>query len=211
MSIWTSDLRKFCRGAALALVLPLAGCAGEGTGFSSPSETAKSAPNFKPLRQVALYGGEVVVAGPPGYCIDGSSLRKRLNGTVIVIASCEALSGQTGTAVDPAVMTVSVAPRRSGVSQPTAAALAGSMAPARALTLDDEKGIALVRLGAGGDSLMPDGDPRYWRAAMLANGHVVSLAVYTPKDAGLSGKAGRALILSLAETLRARSPIKGTT
>ena len=205
-------LRHTARSAVLALMLPLMGCVGEGTseegiGFAKPPTDAKPVSN-RVLTEAPLYNGRVVVEGPKGYCIDGSSVRRGLEGSVVLIASCETLSGKPGSSVAPAVMTVSVSPLRLGAEQPSAADLAASMAPSRALKSIDGDGISLVRFESGGDSLLTEGNPRYWRAAMLINGHIVSLAVYTPEGSGTSGQA---LILELAETLREKSPVKDYT
>ncbi|WP_198389318.1 hypothetical protein [Roseovarius faecimaris] len=206
MSIWTSDLRRLALAAAL--VLPLAGCMGEATGEDGMALRAK--PEAKPLSsrvltELPLYGGNLVIGAPRGYCLDGSSLRRGVSGSFVLIASCETLSGKPGTVVDPAVMTVSASPRRLGAEQPDAADIAAIMAPAKVLAREDGDGISLVRFASGGDAFLPGGDPRYWRAGMLINGHVVSLAAYTPKG---SGDAGYRLILALAEQLRELSPVK---
>jgi len=216
MSIWTSEtlfgVNRFGLVVALMLALPLAGCIGEGTGeegieFRTPAEKAKPV-SGEILSNVPLYNGRVVVAGPKGYCIDGSVLRRGGVGSVVLIASCNTLSGKPGGSVDPAVMTVSVSPRQLGAKQPNANELSALAAPAKVLASEDGDGISLVRMASGGDSVLAHGDPRYWRAGMLINGHVVSLAAYTPKGSGTSGKA---LIMALAETLRELSPVKDYT
>lgn len=181
---------------------------GEATGADGMA--LRESPEAKPLSsrvltELPLYGGNLVIGAPEGYCLDGSSLRRGAQGSFVLIASCETLSGKPGRPVDPAVMTVSASPRRLGAEQPEAADIAASMAPAKVLASEDGDGISLVRLASGGDAVLPGGDPRYWRAAMLINGHVVSLAVYTPKG---HGNAGYALILALAEELRELSPVK---
>ena len=216
MSTWISDsgFRGF-RAGYLALILPLAGCLGEGTGegglsFRSPPGAAN--PDEVPvLHKIELFRGNVVVAGPRGYCIDSQSLRRGGDGGFVLIASCESLTGKAGQAVAPAVMTVSVLPRRLNAEQPTAADIAAQAAPAEVLAADDGDGISMVRLASGGDALMPGGDPKYWRGGMLINGHVVGLAVYGPKGSAIAGKSGRSTLLALAEILRERSPVKDYT
>jgi hypothetical protein len=126
-------------------------------------------------------------------------------GSVVLIASCDVLSGKPSNTVDPALITVSIAPRRAGAEQPTALDLANSMAPARVLASEDGDGISLIRLASGGNSVMQNGDPRYWRAGMMINGHVISVAAYTAERSGTSGKA---LIMAMAENLLELSPIK---
>lgn len=215
-SIWISELQRLrpylhlCVG--LALALPLAACLGEETGagtvgFLSPPETRKAL-SRKVLTKAPLYSGRVVVAGPDGYCIDGSSIVRGAGGSVVLIASCDVLSGKPSTTVDPALITVSIAPRRVGAEQPSALDLAQSMAPAKVLASEDGDGISLIRLASGGNTVLQNGDPRYWRAGMIINGHVISIAAYTPEGSGTSGKA---LIMAMAENLLELSPIKDYT
>lgn len=184
-----------------------------GEGTSEDGMALRASPEAKPLSsrvltELPLYGGNLVIGAPKGYCLDGSSLRRGAGGSFVLIASCETLSGQPGHVVAPAVMTVSASPRRLGAEQPEATDIAATMAPVKVLASEDGDGISLVRFATGGDALLPEGDPRYWRAAMLINGHVVSLAAYTPQG---SGNTGYALILALAEQLRELSPVKDYT
>lgn len=199
---------------ALALLLPLAGCMGEGTGeqgmgFLSASEPRE--PLGKALPQISLYNGSVVVAGPGGYCVDGDSYRRGAGGSFVLLASCDALSGGSGVPTDPAVMTVSVLPYSRSAAQPEASDIAASMAPARVLEMEDGDGISLVHMATGGDALLPGGNPGYWRAGMLINGHVVGLAAYTPRGEDRNSARSRALLLDLAETLREQSPVQEFT
>lgn len=190
-------------------MLTLAACLGEGTGeggigFLSPPEDAKAA-RSNVLTKLPLYQGRVVVAAPDGYCIDGDSTSRSPGGSVVLIASCAALTGQATSAVDPALITVSIAPRRVTAEQPTARDLADSVAPVQVLASEDGDGISLIRLASGGNAVLQQGDPRYWRAGMMINGHVISIAAYTRQGSGTSGKA---LIMALAENLLEQSPIK---
>lgn len=202
---------RVCVG--LMLVLPLAACLGEGTGedgigFLSPPDGQNKALSTSILTKAPLYNGRVVVQGPKGYCIDGSSIARGAGGSVVLIASCDALAGKPSVSVDPALITVSIAPRRVGAEQPTALELAQSMAPAEVLASEDGDGISLILLKSGGNTILQDGDPRYWRAGMMINGHVISIAAYTPQGSDTSGKA---LIMALAENLLELSPIKDYT
>lgn len=201
MSTWTSRVRRL---AVPALVLPLAACLTETTATGARLASKAGA---AVLPQVTLFGGDVVVTGPRGYCIDKPSLRRGGGGAAFVlIASCESLTGQPGTVVEPAVMTVSVVPDSQGVTPPSAADIAAPVAGARILHSDDGDTLSLVHFAEGGDTLLPGGDPRHWRGAMLINGHVVGLAVYGPAGGAASGDFGRTLIEALADTLRRLSP-----
>ncbi len=179
----------------LALALPLAACLGESTGQGSQT-----------LRKTELFQGRVVVAGPEGYCIDRQSLRRNSDGAFVLLASCESLSGQAGGAVAPAVLTVSVLPRQAGITPPDAQALAALATGARILQSADDDGLSYVQLSEGGDSLMPQGDPRHWRGGMMVNGHLVGLAVYGAEGSAAAGVMGRSLLRGLAQTILSLSP-----
>ncbi|WP_297774320.1 hypothetical protein [uncultured Roseovarius sp.] len=158
------------------------------------------------LRSVPLYGGDVVVEGPRGYCIDPTSLKRGLTGSFALLASCESLTGQVGVIVEPAVMTVSVLPARGAAQQPDAASMARALAPVEVRVAEDGDGISLVQVMQGGQEALPGGDPVHWRAGMVINGHLLGLAVYGPKGGGVSGRMGREMLRDLAEALREASP-----
>jgi len=160
------------------------------------------------LKAVALFQGDVVVAGPEGYCVDRGSVRQRAKGSFVLLASCESLSGKRGRNVPPAVMTVSVLPQSTNAVRPMPAELAGNMTPVKSVAGDD---LSLVYLPAGGNDFMPGGDPKHWRGGMVLNGYPIGLAVYGLVGSAASGEAGRQLITGLAARLRRASPVRAET
>ncbi|MEQ8902774.1 MAG: hypothetical protein RID11_17510 [Roseovarius sp.] len=201
MSTWISETAVARRGmtlrAGLLLVcLPLAACL-EGVGEAGPDDA---------LRAVAFYDGNVTVTGPRGYCIDRSSIKRGPAGRFALLASCESLTDQPGIAVEPAVLTVAVLPRAADARQPDTAAMTAALGADAVRETEDGDGIAIVHIAQGGDTVLPGGDPSYWRASMVINGHLVGLAAYGPKDGAIAGTGGRDLLRDLAETLRAASP-----
>ncbi len=201
MSTWTSDSaparRGLVRRASLsALCLLLAGCVGTGIGPRTGD----------PVTRMSLYGGEVNLVAPPGYCIDDSHVRRGRDVTVVPLATCESLTGQVGLPVPAALMTVSVLPRQGGQAAPTADSIAASLAPVEALERADSNGVAYVRFADGGQDALPGGDPRHWRGGMMINGHLIGLAVYAPQGSALAGAGGRRLMADLAARLRRASP-----
>lgn len=228
MSIWTckpsavvANVRLSVVTISLAALLSVAGCA-EVPNAAAGSDTARSNSEsatpglfsrlrrdpFKSgavLRQGPMAGGDVIVAGPEGYCIDGKSFTDKASGGFAILASCVGLTdGRVGGFVDPAIMTVTVLPRQLRTEQPDAAALATGNA--QVLERLDGDGVSLVHLATGGTALSENSDPKYWRGAMVINGHLVGLAVYTPKDSVLAGAQGRVLVMALAEQMRTQSP-----
>ncbi|MGB8623034.1 MAG: hypothetical protein WCD16_09460, partial [Paracoccaceae bacterium] len=80
MSTWIFDRRAALAGlAALAL---LGGCLATGP-FSYSSRVPE---------KIAVAGGAVVVAGPPGYCVDTRATRDRGGTAFALLASCAAIS-----------------------------------------------------------------------------------------------------------------------
>ncbi len=185
----------------LLSLLPLAACMGNSL---APGGKANA------LREMPLYGGNIVVSGPEGYCIDPQSKRRQSGGTLVFVGSCEALTGQSGNRVAAALMTVTVTPRRPGTDQPRARNIANALAPKEPLGEYDETGVAMVHFNLGGTAVLPGGDPRYWRGGMALDGHLVSLAVYAPQDSAIAGPKGRALLRELAAAIReASAPAAG--
>jgi len=201
---------RVLRVACLALALPLAACIGEGTGMGflgTPAGASK--PRGVPaLQEVTLFRGNLVVAGPRGYCIDRQSLKRGPGGAFVLIASCESLTGKLGVVVEPAVVTLAIQPRQPLAQPPTAAELSALSPSGEVLQSFDGDGISYVQMSEGGDAFLPGGSPRYWRGAMLLNGHVIGLAVYGSMDSPVAGSYGRNLLLAQAETLRSRSPVR---
>ena len=206
MSIWTCKILRL--GATASMAAVLAGCSpttGGGTvGLLSPSTEISA-----PVRSAALFDGAVVVAGPPGYCIDPNSVRQRAGSSFALLASCTSLTGSADLNVDPAVLTVSVLAFEAEAQQPPATDIAKSMSPAKVLEEIDGDGVSLVHFATGGSGGVPGGDPRYWRAGMVINGHVVALAAYGPAGSKVATTRGRVLLMDMAEALRDESPLPG--
>lgn len=201
MSTWISE-RAGWRGTLFAALLgPLAGCL-----------AVEPAPQA-PLRAVALGDGALTVTAPRGYCVDRSSLRGP-SGRVVLLASCERLTGMPGVAVEPAVMTVSILPQAEDAPAPTPEGLARAVAPARVGQSGVMGDLAYAQVIRGDTAPLPGGDPRHWRGARVVAGHLVGLALYAPEGSALGGAEGRALLLALSEGVRAeqgpgQGPIKG--
>lgn len=202
------QLRATVLRAALAagLMLPLAACLGDGGAMGLRAGAAGDAPDAP--RRISFYRGEVVVAGPPGYCIDAKSVQRRAASGFVLMASCGHLSTAPAGAVPPAVITVSILPRDPRAEMPTAAQLAAPWVEVGVAQQVDGDGIALIQVEKGGDGLLPQGDPRHWRGAMLINGHLVGLAVYGEAGAQVSGAAGQAVLVDAAEAMLEASPLR---
>ena len=193
--------------SANGLTVMLAGCVAVAEGPTAEIGFLGDGRAAAPVREVSLQGGQVIVAGPPGYCIDTRSVRRGRGGHFVLLASCQNLTGQSDLGVEPAVMTVLSLPLDTRAEQPSADDLAASLAPARVLEKIDGDGVSIVHVAGGGAAGIQGGDPRYLLAAMLINGHITGLALYGAKGSPVAGKAGRRLIMDLAEALREASPV----
>jgi len=109
-----------------------------------------------------------------------------------------------GDTVPPAVITVSVLARDAAATAPTASRLAAPWANAGVVQKIDADGISLIQLERGGDTLLPGGDPRHWRGAMLINGHMVGLAAYGGSGSG--ARAGRDILIATSRAMLKASP-----
>lgn len=183
-------------GLAFGLVLGLGGCLSENASRGAD-----------PLDRAELAGGQVVVVGPPGYCVDRGSLDARPSGGFALIGACAALGG-AGPGEEPVVMTVQVQRRPSRQEPPDAQALAAAVAPLRVLAREDRDDISLIQLAEGGDTALPGSDPRHWRGAMMINGHAVALSLYAPEGSSATGRGGRARLIALSEAILEASPTK---
>ena len=205
MSTWICDLTRVRRGIGLRVIclaafMPLAACLDPVMGEPSAQEA---------LRAVAFYDGAVTVAGPRGYCIDRASIKQDAGGRFALLASCESLTGQSGITVDPAVMTVAVLPRTGATAAPDAAEMSRALDPGAVRHAEAGDGVTLIHIAAGGETVLPGGDPAHWRASMIINGHIVGLAAYGPKGGRVAGPTGRDLLRDLAEALRRASAPRG--
>ncbi len=183
-----------------ALGLPLAACVGGdgATGLGPKTEIGQ--------RSAAFFRGDVIVTGPPGYCIDPKSVQQKAASGFVLMAGCGHLSAAPGGYVPAAVITMSVLPRDPRAQMPTAARLAVPWADVGVEQQIDADGIALIQVARGGDSLLPAGDPRHWRGAMLIGGHLIGLAVYGDAGANVSGDAGKKVLMDAAIAMLAANP-----
>ena len=212
MSTWIS------KGLFAGALLALAACAdGIEMGLGAAGqEMVRDAPD-----RVVVTGDRVIVAGPPGYCIDGSATRDTGNAAFVLLGSCASISrdpAQPRPAV-PGLLTVSVAP--SSVESPD---FSGQVDLLEAYVRSDEGRAALSRRGAAAEleileTLTVDGalyihardrsrvrgariGNEYWRALMGVEGHLVTASGVSFADQPMTREAGLELLDSLAQRLR---------
>ncbi|KAA2312528.1 hypothetical protein DL237_16765 [Pseudooceanicola sediminis] len=216
-----TGLGRVLRPVALCAMLALlAGCEATGNAGALAREDKGQALSFLSsvnrssgmvLRSAEVAGGDVVIHGPAGYCIEGRSLKKRARYGFALLARCDILSGgKIGTPVALALLTVTVTPYGQGAGDPAdlpdARTLSREFPAGDVLAASDVASVRLLHLATGGDSFAPGADPRQWRAAFVLNGYLVSLAAYGPQGSTVADKGGRALLLDMAKSMRTESP-----
>lgn len=167
------------------------------------SATSEAQASRTVLRKARLARGQVLVAPPDGYCVDGDSLKDRGSGFALV-APCSMLTARVqANDVLPALMTVST---NRGEELPTALELASELPDAEIIDAIDGKGITLLHLDGAVPSIMANADSRHWRGVISVNGHLVALGLFAENGSPLTGKEGIVAITTLAENIRAQSP-----
>ncbi|MEL6642406.1 MAG: hypothetical protein AAFQ79_00615 [Pseudomonadota bacterium] len=210
MSTWIS------KALIAAAVLTLAACEDGfdmGLGIAGQSLT-RTAPEV-----VSVTSDSVIVAGPPGYCIDGSATRDTGTAAFVLMGSCASISrdpAQPRPAV-PGILTVAVAPSGAPAvadrtreletyvrSEAGRAALsrggdAQSLEILETITADGALYIHArdVETGRGGRI-----GQEYWRALMGVEGHLVTASVVSFADQPMTRDMGLFLLEALAARLR---------
>ncbi len=195
----------------------LPGCIPDLKGLSlTPSDVATDKPAITgsiaprkaaPLKQAELGRGDVVIKGPAGYCVDGSSLRSRGGQQFALLAQCDLLkTGEISGVTTLSVLTASVVRVARDAELPTSDKIAAPFDPAPILFHSVDQEVSMVQLGAGGDNVTKLADPVHWRGVMHLNGYAVGLAAYSTKGGSATGPGGRDLLLRLANNIRNASP-----
>lgn len=145
-------------------------------------------------QKVALSGGQIVIAGPPGYCIDPRSTTDTETGAFALLGSCASIANSRHAPAPqiPAVLTASVSPGQSGIStdkpgrlkafltsRKGRAALARDGNPASVTVLATNSADGVLYLHLRDTSANNPGDLKsdYWRAVFTENGRMVTVTI----------------------------------
>lgn len=139
------------------------------------------------LPDAKLMAGRLHLVPPDGFCVN----KRGLKDDFATLARCDTLGAGGGSQGAPlGLITVSVVAATEDVSAlDTVKELAGDAARVQRAEPTDFG--AIVQLKGG---RMPGADAVYWRGVAQLEGLVLSLAVYTPEDAGASKDVGKALL-----------------
>lgn len=186
MTTWISKAILACAAA-----LTLKGC-GE---ISAPRQ----------MTEVSLAGGAVRVATPPGYCIDGGSIRQSPRAGFAMIARCDALDRRGFAAgQELALITVTTGRHTDGTPAPGLDEMARAAAPARILSRRMLGDLPMLRLDTGAGPVA-EVSPQHWRTAFVANGYLVALALYAPDGSKALEAGGMRVLQDLANRTRRAS------
>lgn len=207
MSTWIS------RAALPALALSIAGC---GAGIP----VTRNAPEA-----VLVANQSVVVAGPPGYCIDESVSDNRTEGAFVLLGSCASIAGNAALPHPerPGVLTVTVS--EGPVSTATGAPRPDDLvayfrtdAGRAALSRDGHPdSVEIIETRVDGNALYlhardPGGRRKgmaddYWRALLNVNERLVILSVNSSSARPLAEREGQRTLDAFAARIRAANAV----
>lgn len=153
---------------------------------------------------ISLLGGDLIVAGPSGYCVDPDLSHQE--DRFVVLGGCDVLSN--GGSVGPsarAVLMVSVSPDRSADS----ASIRQLIAATGSFDANNQRsndGVHLVQLKSGGSDYLSGGDEAYWRGVTTVNGYLVIMTAISQNNGAATRKSGGDVLLALAKRIREKSP-----
>lgn len=152
------------------------------------------------VHSVALSGGDIIVAGPSGFCVDSSL--SNTDARFVVLGGCDVLS--RGRAVGPgtkAVLTVSVSEDRSA-DVTRLSHLRGVLGDSLVLDQIDAEGVQAIQLASGGQRYLPKGDAQHWQAVTTVNGYLIVMTAVSEQGGVATKRAGGNLLLNLAQRIR---------
>ncbi|MBU2981600.1 hypothetical protein KO498_07200 [Lentibacter algarum] len=201
-----SSARKIRAAIALAAVLLLPACLAESTA-SNQDAARPFAFGSRTLVATSIVPDRVTAKGPRGYCVDKRSVKTGRASGFAMLAPCAALGGKPTGSEEPVLLTIQAQPKGLQAASTTAAGLAEAFAGHGTVHKETGDGLSLVQLQSGGDAIVPNGEPKHWRATLAFNGYLVGLAVYSEKGGAAANKRGKALLLAFAEEVLEASPL----
>lgn len=157
-------------------------------------------------RTLAVLGGAVNVAAPPGYCVDQKLSRQQLDGAVVLIGRCTSTSAQPPVVIS---VTIGAAASAGAIADGGATLAAFFETPAGRAALSQSgraETVTIVQSGASGGvfalRIFETGVGDYWRAVFGLSGRLVTLSVQAPMDQSLDPAAGQRLLNATIAALR---------
>lgn len=153
-----------------------------------------------------VLNGDVKIAAPAGYCLDGGASREWQDAATLIMGRCS-----RNPAVKPALLTLSVGQAGSaGVMAAGGEGLAAFFTSREGLATLSPNGraseVRVVEALSTKDAflmrLKEAGAPDYWRAVLGLRGRLVTLSVKGTADSVLSADEGRTILDSAVAALR---------
>ena len=209
MFTWTSKPTRFLLLALASVTL---------SGCLSGAEVTRRAPE-----KVAVADRSVIVAGPPGYCVETAATRETGTGAFVLLGSCASIEGSPRAPRPsvPAVLTASVAAEGAGVapSPDDLAAFFRSDAGRAALARDGQAGSVRVldvrktaealyiHASDSSDGSVAGLAQDYWRGVFSLGGRLVTVTVVGFADSPLGETVGLATLDAFAARIQAENGV----
>lgn len=228
MSIWTSDRPRVPAPLTLALFLFLAGCGvarfGGGSGGAERGAFSPSTASRSSVIDVA--GRDIVIKGPPGFCVDKSLSQIGGDTAFVLLGNCRAVSprGGGGTPAVRALLTASIsnAGEGGGVSESTVdmdrffrsetgrTALSRESDPGTVTVMEsfESDGMYFLRARDTSPGIVPGAADDYWRAYFDLSGQIASVSVIGFTDKPLSPEKGLSTLRQFANLIREENGVE---
>lgn len=214
MSIWTSDSTRIRSALLILSIVGLSACGGGRFPTSTPTKTSSKS-------TISVSGQDVIIAGPPGFCMDETVSQMGVDTAFVVLGNC-AIVKPGGRGQQPkikALLTASV----SGSSQYGApltttadsldqffrsetgrTALSRVSDPTSVTILDsfENGGAYYLRASDTSPGVVPDASHDYWRAYFDLKGQLVSVSVIGFTSSPLAPATGLDTVREFTRTMR---------
>ncbi|MBV1868689.1 MAG: hypothetical protein KUG69_12415 [Marinosulfonomonas sp.] len=216
MSIWTCNSRHWRRLAVGTTLLMLAGClAGPDVGMG----VGGFGLHARVPEKILVANHSVIIAGPPGFCVDRSATHDTGIGAFVLLGSCASIANNPGAATPnvPGLLTASVSGEsgatvgskpnrlRAFFSSPAGrAALArnGDAASVKILDTRYRDGAFFIHARDTGAGRTKGLATDYWRGLFDVKGRIVTVTLNEFKGKPMSDAAGLATLNAFATRIR---------
>jgi len=215
MSIWISDPKRIKVILICLAVMGLSACGGRNA-YTSAAKTQKST--------IQVGGQTMVIAGPPGFCVDQSVSQIDATSAFVLLGNCGVVAPKSRgpSPKIKALLTATVSPsptRTDPVAQSAEAmdrffrsedgrtALSRSSDPGTVNILDtfENDGAYFLRVTDSSPGIVPNASPDYWRSYFGLKGQIVSVSVIGFQSKPLAPATGLDTVREFTRTLRANN------
>ncbi len=201
---------KYLRRPLLAAsLLVFLGACGQGGGLGGGILAGMS--RAKAPATARLASGRIIVAGPPGFCVQKSSRVTTRGSGFIALGQCASISGnpEDATVSNPALLSVSVT-ALSDPAQATPEVLAqyftsgGGRDGVKSTEIEGD--VLIIRARDTSPRRPTDLNNAYWRAMFTRKGYLISLNVSSLAETPISEATGRRLLADFIKAMQQANP-----